>query len=155
MIYRRNRFWHLRIRKHGRLIQRSTREIDARKALAAARRILAQMFEQGPPVKYRWNTHSTRDRLTRLVKDGKLGKPCADCKGTFPPCAMDYDHLPQFRKVDTISQLVRWGSPHRVFAELAKCELVCKNCHAIRTQARIDARRASKISTAVVRSAPE
>lgn len=63
----------------------------------------------------------------------KVGRACADCGGVFPPYVMHWDHLPGHTKVGDVSVLV--GSRRRdvVLAELAKCELVCANCHVMRT----------------------
>ena len=63
----------------------------------------------------------------------KEGRPCADCGETFSPWVMHWDHLPEYLKVDEISSMV--GSHRRalILEELAKCELVCANCHVMRT----------------------
>jgi hypothetical protein len=45
---------------------------------------------------------------------------------------MQWDHPPGTKKVAPVSALYR-GKRARVLAEIAKCELVCANCHAIRT----------------------
>jgi len=46
---------------------------------------------------------------------------------------MQWDHLPGFVKKGNISTDF-WGRPRdEVLRELAKCELVCANCHAVRT----------------------
>jgi len=50
---------------------------------------------------------------------------------------MHWDHLPEFEKVDEISSMVASRSREAVLAELAKCELVCGNCHVMRTVARM------------------
>lgn len=57
--------------------------------------------------------------------------PCRDCGGSFPPEAMDFDHVAD-NKVDGISQMWSWGRD-KVLAEIEKCELVCANCHRERT----------------------
>lgn len=62
--------------------------------------------------------------------------PCSDCGQTFPPYVMDFDHM--HSKVGSISNLTinrRW-SLDRLKEELKKCELVCANCHRIRTHER-------------------
>lgn len=66
----------------------------------------------------------------------KAGQPCADCGETFSPWAMHWDHLPEYLKVNEVSSMV--GSYRRslILEELAKCELVCANCHVMRTVAR-------------------
>jgi hypothetical protein len=63
----------------------------------------------------------------------KAGKPCADCGREFHPAAMHWDHLPGQKKKAALGVLVRHGSRKLVLEEIAKCELVCANCHAIRT----------------------
>ncbi len=64
-------------------------------------------------------------------------KPCTDCGGRFPPVVMDFDHLPEFEKVDSISVMANHGaSKKRILDEIEKCEIVCANCHRIRTAER-------------------
>ena len=68
----------------------------------------------------------------------KAGRPCADCRGEFHPAAMQWDHLPGFEKEAALSLLARRGGRQRVLDEIKKCELVCANCHAIRSHNRRD-----------------
>lgn len=62
--------------------------------------------------------------------------PCLDCKGVFPPECMDFDHLPEYPKSFGIMRAYASYSKERILAEIAKCEIVCANCHRIRTAAR-------------------
>jgi hypothetical protein len=73
-----------------------------------------------------------RKWMTRL----KQGVPCADCGGLFPDYVMHWDHLPGFDKVDEISNMVASRTRAAVLEELKKCELICANCHVVRTIAR-------------------
>lgn len=60
--------------------------------------------------------------------------PCADCGGRFPSVVMDFDHRDPTIKVDPVSRMVnRALSWERIAAEMAKCDVVCSNCHRIRT----------------------
>jgi hypothetical protein len=59
--------------------------------------------------------------------------PCVDCGGRFHPAAMTFDHLPGAAKRSDIATLARRHSVAVIEAEIAKCELVCANCHAVRT----------------------
>ena len=52
--------------------------------------------------------------------------------GFFHHAAMTWDHLPGREKVNEVSNLRR-TSRKAVLAEIAKCELVCANCHAVRS----------------------
>src|SRR5438093_12375480 len=63
----------------------------------------------------------------------KEGKPCTDCGRTYPPQVMQWDHKPGFQKLGDIT-IDFWGPGREdILAEIAKCDLVCANCHAIRT----------------------
>jgi hypothetical protein len=62
--------------------------------------------------------------------------PCADCKGIFPPYVMDFDHLGIEEKLFNIGGSTA-KSLKAVKAEIAKCEVVCANCHRIRTHSRV------------------
>lgn len=64
-------------------------------------------------------------------------RPCMDCGGTFPPYVMDFDHRDGSDKVNNISRLISRGNWARIEAEIAKCDLVCSNCHRIRSYARL------------------
>lgn len=64
-------------------------------------------------------------------------QPCADCERRYPPEVMHFDHLPGFQKERGISYMMSHGYPLCLIrAEVAKCELVCGNCHAVRTTGR-------------------
>ena len=59
-------------------------------------------------------------------------RPCRDCGNTFPACAMQFDHV-RGEKVANVAHLRNWENVPKVIDEIAKCEVVCANCHAIRT----------------------
>lgn len=63
----------------------------------------------------------------------KDGRSCADCGEAFPPFVMHWDHLPEFEKRGDVGQMVGRFARETVLAELEKCELVCANCHVMRT----------------------
>lgn len=75
-----------------------------------------------------------RDKAKTWLADLKRF-PCVDCGGTFPPCVMDWDHRPGEEKLFQLGTAVRWGRT-AALAEIAKCDLVCANCHRIRTSQR-------------------
>jgi hypothetical protein len=75
---------------------------------------------------------SFQAKLAKLIKPLK-DNPCADCKNSFHPAAMDFDHI-RGKKLFSISAARRWKwSLEEVLAEISKCELVCANCHRVRT----------------------
>lgn len=70
-----------------------------------------------------------------FIQNYKLERGCVDCGFKGHPAALEFDHLPQFEKKYAISELmVRMNIPHDVLLEeMAKCEVVCANCHRVRT----------------------
>lgn len=66
----------------------------------------------------------------------KEGVPCCDCGRLFPVWVMHWDHLPGYEKLGCISEMVGNRSRNITIAELNKCELVCANCHVLRTTRR-------------------
>lgn len=67
------------------------------------------------------------------LKDLKSG-PCVDCGRSFPPECMDFDHRKRAQKTFNVSTGLHRSRPKEVILdEIAKCDLVCANCHRIRT----------------------
>ena len=72
----------------------------------------------------------------RLVRAAKK-RPCADCGVEYPYYVMDFDHCPGTFKRANLSVLVKRGASNDVLLkELAKCDVVCANCHRVRTHQR-------------------
>jgi hypothetical protein len=64
----------------------------------------------------------------------KEGRPCADCGRVYPPYVMEWDHLPGTEKKLVLADTRRAAhARQRILDEIAKCELVCANCHRERT----------------------
>lgn len=61
---------------------------------------------------------------------------CIDCGYNEAPEALDFDHLPEFEKRFGIAQGCTNYSIETVQEEMDKCEVVCANCHRIRTKER-------------------
>jgi hypothetical protein len=86
-----------------------------------------------------WNRASKR-RAREALSNAKL-VPCVDCGQSFPPYVMDFDHLGD--KVTNLAKMASNGvGLAKLQAEMDKCEVVCANCHRIRTHER-SARRPS------------
>lgn len=62
--------------------------------------------------------------------------PCVDCGNSFDPVVMDWDHLPKYSKNESVSVVARAMNKQKVLEEIQKCELVCANCHRLRTKDR-------------------
>jgi len=76
--------------------------------------------------------HKARYRAERraLVNTHKA-KPCTDCGIQYEPHIMQFDHV-RGRKKFNISGCIDY-SPEVLLREIAKCDVVCANCHMDRT----------------------
>jgi hypothetical protein len=72
------------------------------------------------------------EEIVNFVRELK-NNPCMDCGNKFHFSAMDFDHRDADEKVMSIAKLVSWGNKQKVIDEIAKCDLVCSNCHRVRT----------------------
>ena len=77
-----------------------------------------------------------RRETVRVARARKVLFGCVDCGYNKHPEALQFDHRPGVVKTGNISQ---WsGSIDSLIAEMDKCDVVCANCHAIRTAIRRD-----------------
>lgn len=75
-----------------------------------------------------------RERRNAAIIAEAKQVPCADCGRAFPSAVMDFDHV-RGDKIAAVSQMLSVGVA-RLRAEIAKCEVVCANCHRMRTRRR-------------------
>lgn len=80
-----------------------------------------------------------RDLVREKINKYKLDNGCVDCGYNKHPHAIEFDHLPGFEKskgvAAMLSQYYTW---EQIQKEIEKCELVCANCHRIRTATRAE-----------------
>lgn len=79
-----------------------------------------------------------RSLESRMWVDSLKSHPCVDCGNDFPPCVMQFHHRDPASKLFGIAAIFS-HSKHKVLAEIEKCDLLCANCHAIRTWCKISA----------------
>ena len=84
------------------------------------------------PATARQRTYRRRHRAR--IDALKLERGCADCGYCEYPEALDFDHIGD-DKVKSVSELLAYGWD-KILAEIAKCEVVCANCHRVRTARR-------------------
>ncbi len=60
-------------------------------------------------------------------------EPCADCGIRYPHEVMEFDHVRGEKKWSVSIGMSRKEPWSAVLAEAEKCDLVCANCHRIRT----------------------
>ena len=86
------------------------------------------------------STYKTRAKETRAAYkawvNGLKSAPCMDCKRTYNPWQMEFDHVRETKQF-SISEGIRRMVPRDVMlSEIQKCDLVCSNCHKDRTYQR-------------------
>lgn len=66
--------------------------------------------------------------------------PCTDCGIKYPTCVMQFDHIRGVKLLNIGSATARIRTTTALLEEIGKCEVVCANCHALRTECRKVAR---------------
>ena len=100
-----------------------------------------QWYERNA-ARHRANTAAARRaqrEKNKLIVWAAKSVPCADCGRRYPPYVMDFDHV-RGSKVGNISHLKVRSTSAALLAEIAKCEVVCANCHRIRSHERLSSR---------------
>ena len=100
----------------------------------------SRAWRDANPEKVKESNKRNHARLSPIYRD-KIAwlkaRPCLDCDGVFPPECMDFDHVPgRGSKLFELGFSSMGRSQVSVDSEIAKCDLVCSNCHRIRTRKR-------------------
>lgn len=104
---------------------------------------LARQNYQENKDRYLANARKREAELDYLIVKAKY-KPCTDCGVQYPPYVMQFDHI-GVDKVLNISAMRRKKMNFALIeAEIAKCEVVCANCHAERSHSRAPSPRLAK-----------
>lgn len=87
------------------------------------------------PEYYKRKSRERKARLRTFFREQKRW-PCTDCGEKYPPCVMDFDHTGDDKVVSPGRMVTLGWGESKMLKELDKCELVCANCHRIRTSQR-------------------
>jgi len=90
-------------------------------------------FQSTDKEKAYWKTQRAERRRANAqwVRDYKASNPCAECGNVFPYQVMDFHHLG--KKKYNVSQMAANGhSLKKIQEEIAKCDLLCANCHRLK-----------------------
>jgi len=138
-----------KIREYQREYQRKYRKKNPDKVKAHRVKSMAKRKEN--PEKrcrqehgYRKKARDTGRSIVGWVHKQYEGIACMDCHRVYPWVVMDFDHRPEEDKKFNISRLGQYAAtPERIAKvekEIAKCDLVCSNCHRIRGKERQEKR---------------
>lgn len=106
------------------------RNIDDRKAASKRHYEANKMY-------YLDRNRRYRKELSSIVNTIKENTACNDCGKHYPYYVMDFDHLEGSEKLQIVSFLCKTGRIGAMKREIAKCEVVCSNCHRERTYERL------------------
>lgn len=81
--------------------------------------------------------HAQRMEVRTAIIVAAKARPCADCGVEYPTHVMQFDHV-RGVKLGLVSRMKDWNI-RRLTDEIAKCEVVCANCHSDRTFTRYHA----------------
>jgi hypothetical protein len=77
------------------------------------------------------------DRNYSYVYDILENSTCMDC-GCSDIRVLEFDHRPESKKKYGIASMVTSYSLKTIKEEISKCDIVCANCHRIRTYSRLN-----------------
>lgn len=81
------------------------------------------------PEKKQEKTRARRARLRAWINEIKRKRGCSRC-GEDDYACLDFHHLDQDEKERSVGEMVTFGAGRkRLRAEMAKCEVICANCH--------------------------
>ena len=100
------------------------RENPAFKAQEAAK---ARRYRERHPEKYRMAWEKQHEKKRQILLDARIGG-CIVCGETHSAC-LDFHH--RNGKTDKLGDIgrIRRFSTERLLAEIAKCDVLCANCH--------------------------
>lgn len=82
---------------------------------------------------HRAKMRAARAKRHSFIADYKVREGCRDCGYNVHHAALQFDHIGQNKEI-SIGNIKSMG---KFWKEVVKCEVVCSNCHAIRTYARL------------------
>lgn len=80
--------------------------------------------------------YKSRQKQVDAFVYSKKDKPCMDCGIKYPHYVMDFDHVRGEKYMGISIMRTRRMSLEKLTEEIEKCDVVCANCHRIRTNKR-------------------
>lgn len=113
--------------KHRTRISQERKEQRKRPEVKARVAVYKKNYKPTPEIKRRWTENARRRSRERKAKAVELlGGLCSVCGLKDDPAVYDFHHRNPAEKDVSISRAKSWAVMKK---ELAKCDLVCANCH--------------------------
>lgn len=94
---------------------------------------MANDWAKRNPEKYKIVRAKNRAKRRGEMDEIKLARGCIDCGYNLAPEALHFDHRDPAEKEFSVGLRI-WSSWAKLLVEMAKCDVRCANCHAIRTR---------------------
>jgi hypothetical protein len=78
----------------------------------------------------------SKAKRRRKMWEYKENVGCFDCGEKYPHYILEFDHKPEYKKVGSPSEIAYQKNISAAMEEVEKCDVVCANCHKIRTHNR-------------------
>lgn len=101
-------------------------------------KMLSKEYKKRASIRWKKSTDKTNAKIYSIMYEYK-NCPCKDCGECYPPYVMDFDHINSDTKLYNISRIGNFRCKdglQKLLEEIKKCEVVCSNCHRIRTHNR-------------------
>lgn len=84
-------------------------------------------------VRHKESNQRLKDKRRQQLAEIKMARGCVDCGYNAAPEALHFDHRDPTLKEFTISNRL-FAAWEKTLLEIAKCDVRCANCHAIRSK---------------------
>lgn len=120
----------IRLRSEGKTYSEIVKELGCSKGT------IAYHLSESVKVNYNTRRRSYRRVIDKHIREYKEYFGCIDCGEKYPYYMLDLDHISDDKKFN-ISNYRRYTQDIDIIKEeISKCEVVCANCHRIRTYQR-------------------
>jgi transposase len=120
----------LKLREEG----KSYKQIQ--EILGCSKGTIAYHLGSGQKEKTHKRTRDLRSINTKKLRELKENVGCVDCKEMYPHYVLEFDHRPGEKKIDVVYRVLKNFGIEMAWIEVAKCDVVCSNCHKVRTYSR-------------------
>lgn len=105
--------------------------------LGCSKGTISYHLGEGQKNKTNENRKNSRRKIQEYLIEYKEKIGCIDCKEKYPHYMLEFDHLPGYEKIGSVAYLAKSKGFNVAIKEIEKCEVVCSNCHSIRTWVRL------------------
>lgn len=102
--------------------------------LGCSKGVISYWAGEGQKTKQIKRVAKNKEKAKNFLRDLKESTPCTDCGVYYPYWVMDFDHLKD--KLFPLSGTHVTKGMRKILKEIDKCEIVCSNCHRMRTHNR-------------------